>query len=79
MDKLIKKMQLPIEKVPNVLKDYGNSSNATIPLLLTTIHDGVCSKANKIYISGFGVGLSLGVGVIDIGPLQCAELIDYES
>lgn len=76
-DKLLKKMNIPNEKAPMVLKDYGNSSNATIPLLMTVIKDEICNKQLKMYISGFGVGLSLGVGIISIGNLDCAEQIEY--
>ena len=76
-NKLLKKLNIPNEKAPMVLKDYGNSSNATIPLLMTVIKDEICNKQLRMYISGFGVGLSLGVGIISIGNLDCAEQIEY--
>jgi 3-oxoacyl-[acyl-carrier-protein] synthase-3 len=77
INKLLKKLNILEEKAPLQLKDFGNSSNVSIPLLMcTSIKDDVLRKRLKLYISGFGVGLSLGVGVITIGALECADLIE---
>ena len=77
IDKLIRKMELPIEKVPLQLRDFGNASNASIPLIMcTSLHDDVTKRALSLYVSGFGVGLSLGVGVLSIDKLICADLIE---
>lgn len=78
-EKLRKKMGFEKEKTPLVLKDYGNSSNSSIPLLLSTVlKDKVTSKKLNLIISGFGVGLSLGIGEVSLNSLKCADLIDYE-
>lgn len=74
--KLMKKLGLQEEKVPVILKDYGNLSNATIPMLMTQISQKLKTHKQTLYISGFGVGLSLGVGVIEIGPLDVIETIE---
>ena len=77
INKLLKKLSVPEGKAPLQLKDFGNSSNASIPLLMcTSIKEDALSKRLKLYISGFGVGLSLGVGVITIGALKCADIIE---
>jgi 3-oxoacyl-[acyl-carrier-protein] synthase-3 len=77
-EKLRKKMGFEKEKTPFVLKDFGNASNASIPLLLsTTLKEEVESKKINLIISGFGVGLSLGIGDISLDNLKCADLIDY--
>jgi 3-oxoacyl-[acyl-carrier-protein] synthase-3 len=78
-ERLRKKMKFDPDKTPLVLKDYGNSSNASIPLLFTTaLRDKVLNEKIRCMISGFGVGLSLGIGVISIGNLECSDLIKYE-
>lgn len=76
IDKLIKKLKIPQSKAPVVLKDFGNISNATIPLLFTYIAEELKEKDLEIFITGFGVGLSLGVGVIKIGHLDCVDRIE---
>lgn len=76
--KLIKKLKIAdAQKAPLVLKDYGNISNVSIPLLLTYIADEIKNKRLNLFISGFGVGLSLGVGVINVGNFKCSDLIEY--
>jgi 3-oxoacyl-[acyl-carrier-protein] synthase-3 len=77
INKLKKKLSISEEKAPLQLNNYGNSSNVSIPLLMCTcIKDDVTNRALNMYISGFGVGLSLGVGVITTNGLKCADLIE---
>lgn len=77
-NKLAKKLNIPDGKAPLILNDFGNSSNASIPLIMTkAIREDVLNKSLQMYISGFGVGLSMGVGVINISHLRCADYIEY--
>ena len=78
LNKLKKKLNIPDEKAPIILKDYGNSSNASIPIIMAKeIREEVLNRPLQLYISGFGVGLSLGVGVIDVNKFECCDLIEY--
>lgn len=78
LSKLKKKLAIPDEKAPIILKDFGNSSNASIPILMAkSIREEVLSRPLQLYISGFGVGLSLGVGVIELNQMMCCDLIEY--
>ena len=76
--KLKKKLDIPDGKVPVLLRDYGNSSNASIPLIMAcSIREEVLNRPLSLYVSGFGVGLSLGVGVIHVNKPQCCDLIEF--
>jgi 3-oxoacyl-[acyl-carrier-protein] synthase-3 len=56
IDFLIKRIGLPKEKTPYVIKDYGNTVSSSIPIMLK---DFIFDKSiSRILISGFGVGLS---------------------
>lgn len=78
INKLKKKLCIPEEKAPVILKDYGNSSNVSIPLLMAkTIREELLNRPLQLYVSGFGVGLSLGVGVISLQPMEVCNLIEY--
>lgn len=77
-NKLKKKLRIPDDKAPLLLKEFGNISNVSIPLLMTTLSEILLKQQLKLYISGFGVGLSLGVGIIKVGPLKCADIIEFE-
>ena len=78
INKLKKKLSIPEEKAPVILKDFGNSSNVSIPLLMVkSIKDDLLNKPLQLYVSGFGVGLSLGVGVLSLYPLDVCNLVEY--
>lgn len=56
-----KKLSLPKEKVPYSLKEYGNTSSASIPITMVhCLEDELNARSVKLVLSGFGVGLSWG-------------------
>ena len=60
-ERIRKKLQLPEERVPYSLKNYGNTSSASIPLtMVTETADTLKNNEHKIIACGFGVGLSWG-------------------
>lgn len=75
---LAKKSKLPADKVPLNIDRFGNTSSATIPLLMTTNLAGqLTARQNRLALFGFGVGFSWASADISVGPLGCAETIDY--
>lgn len=73
-----KKLKLPKEKVPYSLKEYGNTSSATIPLTMVTQLGEVLSKSKKEVVAcGFGVGLSWGSVYFTVDHIVCPKLIEY--
>lgn len=60
-----KKMKLPLEKFPTNIAKYGNTSAASIPLLLAELSErGMLERGQIIAFSGFGGGLTLGTVII---------------
>lgn len=73
---LAKKSKIPIEKAPININQYGNTSCASIPLLMTTsLKDRLSSESMRLGLFGFGVGYSWAGASLDVGPLQCVETI----
>jgi 3-oxoacyl-[acyl-carrier-protein] synthase-3 len=65
---VLKRMQLPKEKVYVNLHKYGNTSAASIPLALDeALADGKIKKGDIIALSGFGAGLTCGSNIIRWG------------
>jgi 3-oxoacyl-[acyl-carrier-protein] synthase-3 len=55
---------------------YGNTSSATIPLLMTTdVADQLRAGSTRLGMFGFGVGYSWASASIKVGPLACCETI----
>lgn len=73
---LAKKAKLPPEKVPINIDRYGNTSSATIPLLMTTdVADQLKAGPRRLGMFGFGVGYSWASASIQVGPLACCETV----
>lgn len=75
-----KKLKLPKEKVPYNIKDYGNTSGATIPLLMVTnLRKQLQDKKLELMLTAFGVGYSIGSAKIQTNKIICPELITLKS
>ena len=73
---LAKKIGARPEQVPINIDRFGNTSSATLPLLLTTdLAERLTSAPASIALVGFGVGYSWGAALMRTDPLACAETI----
>lgn len=76
-EKIRKKLKLVPEKVPYSLKDFGNTSCASIPLtLVTQVRDELQNRLLHHIACGFGVGLSWGSVYFETDNIICPELIE---
>jgi 3-oxoacyl-[acyl-carrier-protein] synthase-3 len=76
LNHLRKKLKIPIDKVPLSLVQFGNTSGPSIPLTIASCLNKTLSKeSKKIMFSGFGVGLSWGSVIMDVGPIYVGDLI----
>lgn len=70
-----KKLKIPAEKVPYSLKEFGNTSSATIPVTIVSQLRDRLNVPRKLVLSGFGVGLSWASCVIDTRNIVCPEVL----
>ncbi|WP_455665227.1 ketoacyl-ACP synthase III [Phocaeicola sp.] len=76
-EKIRKKLKLKEIQVPYSLKDYGNTSSATIPLTLVTQLQSILQKTKLSHVGcGFGVGLSWGSVYFETEKIVCPNLIE---
>lgn len=75
--KIIKKVKLPNARYPQSMRDFGNTSSASIPLSLVT-EEGETLKSSKqnIVACGFGVGLSWGAVAFETDHIIVPKLIE---
>ena len=65
VDRLVKKLKLPVEKVPYNLQEYGNLGGASIPMLMVSeIAEELKTKPLTLVCSSFGLGLTWGTMVV---------------
>jgi len=76
-EQIRKKLKLPVEKVPYSLRDFGNTSSASIPLTLATqLYNELNEKKLQHIACGFGIGLSWGSMYFTTDHIICPSLIE---
>lgn len=72
-----KKLGIAAEKTPYSLRQFANTSSASIPLTLVTHPPQASREAPiRLLLSGFGVGLSWGSVVMTTDGITCLPLIE---
>ncbi len=62
----VERLGLDPEKAPINIERYGNTSCASVPILLDELNrDGKLQHGDKLAIAGFGSGLSYGVAIME--------------
>lgn len=81
LQKLADRLEVSQKKLPyNVIENFGNSSSASIPAVITfNIADTLLNQKMKIMLSGFGIGLTWGAIILDMGPMDYCKMIDFSS
>lgn len=79
LNHLAKKAKLPADRVPININEFGNTSSASIPLLLTTsLRERLQQGPARVAMFGFGVGYSWAAASLDIGPLSIVDTVHHE-
>lgn len=66
VEAIAKRLGEPIEKFPMNLEEYGNTSSASIPILLDELNRaGKLKRGQKIILAGFGAGLTWGASILE--------------
>lgn len=65
-ESIAKRLKIPMEKFPMNLERYGNTSGASIPILLDEMNRaGKLKPGDKLILSGFGAGLTWGATLLE--------------
>lgn len=76
VDRIVKKLKLPKEKVPYNLEEFGNLGGASIPsLMVTRIREQLINEKTTLLMSSFGLGLSWGTMLMRTEPMVVPKLI----
>ncbi|HEX7642371.1 MAG TPA: ketoacyl-ACP synthase III [Noviherbaspirillum sp.] len=79
LHKLADKLGIPKDKMPsNIVENFGNASGVTIPLATTfNLGTRLLDSTMRVCLAGFGVGLTWSSMLMELGPLEFCEMIDY--
>lgn len=74
---LAKKAKVAPERAPINIDSFGNTSSASIPLLMTSKLSGELQEGSRhLALVGFGVGYSWAAASLAVGPLKVVETIE---
>lgn len=76
VDRIVKKLKLPMEKVPYNLEEFGNLGGASIPsLMVTRLREQLMTGEKSLLMSSFGLGLTWGTMWIKTKPMVISEMV----
>lgn len=79
-EKIRKKIGFTPENTPSILRNFGNTSSASIPLTIVSELRNIINeddhKSLQILACGFGVGLSWGSVLFSLSDAVCCDLIE---
>ena len=77
---IVKKLKLPVEKVPSCMYNFGNTSSASIPMTIVSQLKGKFeNKPTKFVCCGFGVGLSWGTVAFETSDIVISDLVELDE
>lgn len=81
LNKLADKLNVPHDKMPsNIVEKFGNSSGVTIPMVtVTNLSSRLRDEKLHVCMAGFGVGLTWGAMLLDLGPMKFCEMIEFKK
>lgn len=79
LHKLADKIGIERDKMPaNIVENFGNASSVSVPTNISyNLGKELINNCYKTCLAGFGVGLSWGAMVMDLGNLNFNEIIEF--
>lgn len=77
--KIARKLKVDENKLPtNIVENFGNSSGVTVPLNIAfNVGEKLTAEKYKMCLAGFGIGLVWGAIIMEVGPLDFCNLIEF--
>lgn len=74
---IAKKLDIDMDKAPIGVSDIGNTSSASIPVMLCKIFGGTYTEnMDKVIVCGFGTGLSCAVAALEMNGAYISNLVE---
>ena len=79
VDRIVKKLKLPPEKVPYNLQKFGNLGGASLLMLMTSeIANELQERPLTLLCSSFGLGLTWGTMLLKTNPIVVLPINHFE-
>jgi len=65
IESAVKRLKISMDKVPTNIANMGNTSSASVPILLDECNrKGMFKEGSRVIMAGFGAGLSYGAAYV---------------
>lgn len=80
VERVAKLAKLPLDKVPLSLTHYGNTNCGTVPVtIIDKLGDVESAVTQRLFLCGFGVGLSWGVATMELSPADVLPMLETDE
>ena len=76
LENIAKRLNVPMENVPLGLRNYGNTTSASIPLAMVTERGTAMAGHQRNLVCGFGTGLSWSAAYLETENVICPQVIE---
>lgn len=77
IDNIAKRLKMPFDKVLLGLRNYGNTTSASIPMAMVSERaKELSNKSQKNLVCGFGTGLAWGAAFFKTNNIICPKIIE---
>ena len=77
LENIAKRMKIPMDKGPRGLKNYGNTTSASVPLaLVSECQRELTTKKQKYLVCGFGTGLAWGAAYFETDNIIVPDIVE---
>lgn len=76
LENIAKRLNVPMDKVPLGLRNYGNTTSASIPLAIVSECGNAMMNNQHNLVCGFGTGLSWGAAYLETNNVICPPIVE---
>ena len=76
LENVAKRLSIPMENVPLGLRNYGNTTSASIPLSIVSERGAAMAGYQRNLVCGFGTGLSWGAAYFETENVICPPIVE---
>lgn len=73
---IAKKMRLDMERIPQTIQKYGNTSSVSVPLTIVSELKDKMQGEKKLMLNAFGVGLAWATAIVPFVDCKISEIVE---
>lgn len=76
---IARKMKLDVNKIPQTIEKFGNTSSVSVPLTIVSELKGKMEGQKTLMMSAFGVGMTWATGIVSFADTKISEIVEVAN